>query len=375
MQNNFTVTEISDAEEFEKLCEEWNELVEHDDHATVFQLWEFQYHTWKIFADVITPCLVLVRNANGQLVGCAPLGVKRSKIGPLSASTLEFVAERFSDYCNFIIHREFEKDVLFELSQWLKSNLKRWDMMYLRSLRGDSWVISKIDTFRDAGLPLTVSETSVAPCMRLDNEWASYEDAMSKKRAKSLRYMVRKLFRDYGGEYKVIKNSEDLVKPMKQFMDLHQKRMHQKNQRGHFGEDNVRSEFIALIQKLAKKGYASVHTIGSDKEVIAAICTLNYHGSVCFYQGGFDTDYTDLSPGTVMQCLRINDAIEDGAVEYDFLDGDEPYKKRWANERRPIYQVEVRTGSWKRYPFNWLASLRKKLAESEKLRALYLKIK
>ena len=33
---------------FLALRDEWNELVENDERATIFQTWEFQYQAWRI---------------------------------------------------------------------------------------------------------------------------------------------------------------------------------------------------------------------------------------------------------------------------------------------------------------------------------------
>ena len=48
-----------------------------------------------------------------------------------------------------------------------------------------------------------------------------------------------------------------------------------------------------------------------------------------FYQSGFDPAYSKLSPGTVMIAHAIRRAIEGGYTTFDFLRGDEAYKRRW----------------------------------------------
>lgn len=128
-----------------------------------------------------------------------------------------------------------------------------------------------------------------------------------------------------------------------------------------------------VIEELGAAGLAKLHTIASPDRTIAALWTFEYRGSVSFFHSGFDPDYGPLSPGQVIHTLRIDEAIKNPSlVEYDFLDGDEPYKSMWANDERRLYTLTVSTGSWLAVPYRWALRLRATLSDSEWARKAYL---
>jgi CelD/BcsL family acetyltransferase involved in cellulose biosynthesis len=55
--------------------------------------------------------------------------------------------------------------------------------------------------------------------------------------------------------------------------------------------------------------------------------------TVYFYQAGFDPEHSSISPGTLLVAGTIRRAIEEGKTTFDFLRGDEPYKRRWKPQR------------------------------------------
>jgi CelD/BcsL family acetyltransferase involved in cellulose biosynthesis len=306
------------------------------------------------------------------LVGCAPLVANVWRIGPLSARILEFASDRYGDYCDFVVHPDRAEEVLVALAEWFRENLHRWDVVWLRSLREESRVRREDGFLSKLSCSFHAERFGGAPYLRLQSGWVSYEDAVNGKRARSMRYKVRKLFREFNGRFERAAAGEGIDAAIEKLMDLHQERMRAKHQRGSFADARVRREFGALVKDLASRGLANVHTITSGRRTIAAVCTFEFRGTVSYYQGGFDVAYARLSPGLVIHCLRITEGLHSGAHEYDFLKGSEPYKFMWADRERPLYQIEFLTGSWRRFLYHWWEQARCCLSEWEWPRSLYL---
>ena len=62
---------------------------------------------------------------------------------------------------------------------------------------------------------------------------------------------------------------------------------------------------------------------------------------ILYYNAGVDPDARDLSPGVVMVARYIEQAIETGRRELDFLRGDEPYKYEWGAVDQPLQRILV----------------------------------
>jgi len=96
----------------------------------------------------------------------------------------------------------------------------------------------------------------------------------------------------------------------------------------------------AAAPRLAAEGLLSPHCIRLDGETIAVLLALQGRASACYFLSGFDPAHARLSPGTVLIGTGIATAAGEGAVTFDFLRGDEPYKTRWgAEQHRRIRRV------------------------------------
>jgi CelD/BcsL family acetyltransferase involved in cellulose biosynthesis len=66
-----------------------------------------------------------------------------------------------------------------------------------------------------------------------------------------------------------------------------------------------------------------------------------YGRTFYFYQSGFDAAYHKQSVGLVSMGLGIQRAVEEGAIEYDLLHGNEEYKSHWSRDSRELVRLEL----------------------------------
>jgi CelD/BcsL family acetyltransferase involved in cellulose biosynthesis len=73
----------------------------------------------------------------------------------------------------------------------------------------------------------------------------------------------------------------------------------------------------------------------------ASLYGLRYGPVFYFYQSGFDPEFSKHSIGVATMGLAVKTAITEGALEYDFLHGDEEYKFHWASATRDFGRMEL----------------------------------
>jgi CelD/BcsL family acetyltransferase involved in cellulose biosynthesis len=73
----------------------------------------------------------------------------------------------------------------------------------------------------------------------------------------------------------------------------------------------------------------------------AAVYALNRKGRSLYYQAGAAPEYSGMSLGLVALGLSIQEAIKEGAAEYDLLHGDEEYKSLWTRETRELHVLDA----------------------------------
>ena len=74
--------------------------------------------------------------------------------------------------------------------------------------------------------------------------------------------------------------------------------------------------------------------LDADEVPIAIILCVRSGDSVAFYTTGYDATWSKYGPGRRVMALAIRGAIDEGASEFDFLRGDEPYKQQWGTKVR-----------------------------------------
>jgi CelD/BcsL family acetyltransferase involved in cellulose biosynthesis len=375
MPDKMTVSVVDTDEGFRALQPQWQNLVEHDRTATIFQTWTFQYFTWRIFAERVRLQILLVRDDAGELLGCAPLGIQQRKIGPVTVRILGFACIKYSDYSGFVVRDGRESEVLPAVADWIGRNRGLWDVVLFKPVREDFRMLAFPELFL-ARLPKTAQKEqfTTAPYLAFDGSWQSYQDALSGKRAKAVRYEVRNLFRHFDGDYAGVKKGQELMTALDDLMVLHQKRIREKYQLGAFADETVRTRFRDLVSALSEEGRVEIHTIRSEERTIAAIGTFVFRSVVSYFQGGFDPEFNRFSPGKVIQALRITESIEKGAELFDFLCGDESYKSMWSNGRWPVYAITVKTRGWRSALYRISRALENRVLSSQKARALYFRL-
>ena len=100
--------------------------------------------------------------------------------------------------------------------------------------------------------------------------------------------------------------------------------------------------FHREIAQIARaRGWLRLFILRLNGAPAAGLYGLLYKRKFYFYQSGFDPAFEKWGVGSVTMGLAIQYAIEEGAEEYDFLHGDEPYKRHWAREQRALSRIEL----------------------------------
>jgi CelD/BcsL family acetyltransferase involved in cellulose biosynthesis len=119
----------------------------------------------------------------------------------------------------------------------------------------------------------------------------------------------------------------------------------------HQSQWGSRSDFLPVFDRFAAGvagGCAAdevvVHELRNDDLVIATVTAFEVAGRVSLYQSARLTDRHWRDATTVLLAAIIDDACTRGFNEVDFLRGDEPYKGRFASNRREMSRLVAGRG-------------------------------
>lgn len=128
------------------------------------------------------------------------------------------------------------------------------------------------------------------------------------------------------------------------FCRLHQKRRQSMGQPGCFADPDFERFLFDATCRLAQQNQVLIsHAIRTDNERtdIGFLLIFQSAGSCYQYQSGMLPQAGDLEPGHLMIGGTIQQAIEEGKTSFDFLRGDEPYKRFWKTVRCPLFRSRL----------------------------------
>jgi len=167
--------------------------------------------------------------------------------------------------------------------------------------------------------------------------WEEILKAKSRNFREQVGRRARALERDFDVSYKLVTDADPSA--LDTFFRLHALR-HPKGSVITRTEDFQR-EFAAVA---AERGWLRLWLLELDGRAAAAWLGFRFAGSECYYQAGRDPAYDKHSVAFVLLAHSIRAAVEDGAGEYRFLRGDEPYKYRFAESDPGLESIAVARG-------------------------------
>ena len=90
---------------------------------------------------------------------------------------------------------------------------------------------------------------------------------------------------------------------------------------------------------MLEAGRLRMWRLDADGTAIAVILCMRAGDSVAFYTTGYSPEWGRYGPGRRIMARAIQAAAAEGATEFDFLRGDEPYKQEWGTVPRSLDMI------------------------------------
>ncbi len=341
---------IEDPQQFAALRPEWTELLEHSAADGIFLTWEWLYTWWQHCAGGRKLSLLAVREES-ELTGLAPLAVSPRQVTRLRPfRALEFLGTGGvgSDYLDIISRRGREREVAETLAGYL---IRRGTILDLAQVNGDDSVTSAVAA-RLAGQEWIsiAAPTHVCPFVGLaGHSWESYLGTLGPDHRYNVRRRLRNLTNRFDMQFTQAVTDAQRRAALSDLIALHLRRWRTRGGSTAFSAPAVPAFHEEFSQLAMARGWLRLFVLRLNGTPAAAWYGFRYGRRFYFYQSGFDPEHGKHSVGLVTMALSIKHAIEEGAGEYDFLHGDEPYKFHWAQDVRELQRLELyppRLGGW-----------------------------
>lgn len=353
-------TSIStDPADFDRLTPRWRALLERAVHAQPVMTPLWQRTWWSVFgeAERRTPWIVTVEDGD-TLVGVLLLSwrVSSHRAG-IPVRRLELLGtgekeadEICSDYVGAIVARGMDDEVASAIAATLRGAAPtEWDELRMPSMSAEDPLVARLAAaLGREGIVTSIEATGECPYIPLPSTWDAYLQALGSSR----RYVVTRSLRELekwagkgGWELRKARTAEELAEGVKILSELHAERWTSAGKSGVFASDRFRRfHEIVMPRLLAGEDGASLDLrwLAVRGEPVAAAYNLIHGGRLQFYQSGRRVDVPkNVRPGIAMHALTIQESIEAGLREYDFLAGASRYKRDLALEARRLVTLRA----------------------------------
>jgi len=364
---NIRHTVISSNTEFDNLETEWNLLSEKTD-SHVFQTFDWNRTWWKYFGD-FGKLQIFVLYDEDKVVGIAPLFFDRySLFGFTYYTCLRLIGSRigktndgpllgvnaYSDYLQFIILDNYTDSFYEHLMVFIKNEVL-FDAMILEEIPERSSTLGLLENdFSSSGFKVQVENASKTTLVDpQENGWAGYLNNLSGNERKNVRKSLRKTNKNEDNVFRtlILDRNEDFELYLKQLIELHQDQWNREGLPGTFSQNSMKNFFLETCKKLQKNKSIRVYAllpaeVTKAENFVAMAIVIIYNNQMYLQHGAMDisSPLVDIGPGKVLNTTIIKEAVQ-SSLTFDFLRGNEEYKKRLANNINQNQTIEISTGT------------------------------
>ena len=350
------IQRINTLEGFYSLHEKWNALLNESPANSFFLRWEWLLRWWEAYKeDKHNLCILLVFKGD-ELIGIAPFYIiKKNWKNMLTIRRLMFLGTKegsvISEYMDIIYRAGYEEAVVREITKFIVQQ-DLCDDIFLNLIDASSKTIPLLEqTARDIKFLHIVHNKAESPYINLRS---NYEDFFKGLTA-SMRHKIRDNERDLREYSDIIfrktSNILEFDKDFEEFIRLHQIRWESRKFPGSFTGGRFKNFQKMIMPEMLKNGHLELRFLSVSGKNIAALYNIHYNNKIYFYQSGLDTSFdSKLAPGSLLHDYSIQEAINAGLREYDFLlmGNMDSYKKQWAKENRRLCNIYmVKSGIFK----------------------------
>lgn len=332
----------------------WQNLWEQSGPESVFLGPHWLLTWWDLFGDGKVLSVVMVVE-DREVVGFAPWYVEVH----WGYRILRTMGHGFIDYEGVLAQQGKEALVMAALQRWLLAN-DFYDAVVFDRLLDDGWS-ADFGRWEQGKLSLQSYPSTISPFTDLSQGWDSVVDRFGHNLRSDTRRRLRRLGQQGNLRLRAVHTPEEFDVCFEKFLRWKRGRYEKRyrdaesvyGEGGLWGDARVAGYYRDVALKLMLRGYPALNCLDLDDEMVSAIFGMEKNGTYFYFAPAYCPDYDSYSIGRVHVWLLMQQICERGFHRFDFLIGDDGYKRKWATGVRHLIEVRWRKDGM----LPWLRSL------------------
>jgi CelD/BcsL family acetyltransferase involved in cellulose biosynthesis len=342
-----TIEEISSLDGFWQMRDKWDYLLKESGMDNIFLSFDWMLTWWRYFSKGNSLFILKIID-DGQLIGIAPLMIHKHVLFGLPVKTIFFMGTVISDRMDFILTGPKKKESILEVLGYIMKNASRWDIVDLQEMAditGNSQILRECIKALNFSAVFGTDTKSFYISFRDVDKRNFSKSFFSRNIRMRLRAASNRAKRDMASEFEFKRflnpdnngvSLEDLLAEMERIEKASWKG---KGCVGVFLNPRTRIFHREIIKNYFKKGMIDISFLSINGRNIAYqynyFCNARLYG----YSTAYDSRYSRLSPGLVLQIYILENSCQSMIEEVDCLRGEEEWKSRLTSD----YKIHART--------------------------------
>ena len=321
---------IDDVAALEDLAPDWRALCR-PNQFFASPSWVITWLTW----SGATPRVLVARDGD-EVVGVLPLAETK-------AGRLEFAGQSLgADHLDVVAAPGRELEIARAALAQLAA--LKWRRIELLHVAEDGALRHAL---HEPGRPFAFDERASTVCPFIATEgrdWNAYLGTVfSRKRRHELRRTMRRFFEQPGAAVNHVAEATAVAPAIDRLFALHQERFTAQGKTTVFRGERLKAFHRGLAERLFRDEELFLAFLRTDERELAAYYGFRFGNKLYHFQSGIAHVESGTSPGSILRNHVLeHDVFGAGYDEFDFLDGDEPYKFKWATGQRRLFDVTIR---------------------------------
>lgn len=323
---------LNSIEEFDRLRESWDRLLHQSSRATVFNSWEWLYYWWKHYGNS-HQLRILVVTRNSEVIGIAPLYIHL--IRPFRLFTIKSLqwigtgGDTSPDYLDLLCLAEDEDEISKRLASYILQDWADWDAIHWTDMPESSPLFRELAKLKAETFEVECGISSRISQITLPGSWDQFMKSLPKRKRYKIRHRFHRIIEDMRGKISIWQDGSTLNKALDLLIRLHHDRWKDRARQCAFSSNAYIEFHRDIMHAFHARGWLRLYYLTIEDKVIAMDYNYQFKGTVMQFQGGFDSEYYDLSPGFILMCHFFKEAIKEGNSLFDFLKGEYDHKKEF----------------------------------------------
>jgi CelD/BcsL family acetyltransferase involved in cellulose biosynthesis len=279
--------------------------------------------------------VLVIRDDYDSIIGFSPLIFSRGKISNFALPQIEIVGTPQSDYNNFLIG---PRDNVQKAIQYLFSKYGNIQLKLTEIPESDNFIDHLTEC---TGLKITIEQGNDCPYLILPKTKEAFSSVLGSNFRHHIRRCKKRLEEKYVLEFVDYSKPEMVKKGLEIHFQLHENRWKSKGDVGVFSDVAIRRFNDEVAQLFSVKGSFFLYMLHANNRPIASLHGFIYKSKFLCYSTGMDPSFDSFGVGNILWQQVINNCIDAGFQEIDFLRGDEAYKNRWHAQIRKNLSVTI----------------------------------